>query len=98
ALIINAILLFINICTSGLNGAIKVYNFDTDIATLSAYIEKLDQLYSNILGQRLLSRSLRVDAATFISDQTKIYTQLLAQSPAISSALYTECQTAYSNY
>lgn len=97
-LIMNATLLTISMCTTCLNGTIKIYGFDADIAVLAAYIEKLDQLYAIMLGQRLLSHPLRQDAVTFISDQAKIYTQLNSQSPPLSTTLYAECEEAYNKY
>lgn len=95
ALIINIIVFIISVLITFLNGAIKIYKWDEIVTNYTAYIEKMDQLYSIIAHELVLPSALRDNAVDFIKTQGEIYLNLIRQSPDIDSSLYREANKEY---
>ncbi|QKF94290.1 hypothetical protein QKU48_gp0832 [Fadolivirus algeromassiliense] len=95
ALIINISLFVISVLITFLNGAVKIYKWDEIVASYTAYIEKMDQLYSVIASELVLPPSLRDNALEFIKNQSEIYLNLIRQSPDIDSSLYRYANKEY---
>lgn len=98
ALIINGILFVISAIITFLHGAVKIYKWDEIVATFTAYIEKIDQLYSIVANQLVLPDSLRIDAIVFIKNQSEHYLNLIKQSPDIDTSDYQNANIEYMKY
>ncbi len=86
ALVINALLILLGALTTALTGAIKIYKLDDIVASITSYIVKIDQIYSEISNQLVLPDALREDAITFIKKESENYLNLIKQSPDIESS------------
>ena len=98
ALVINALLILLGALTTALTGAIKIYKLDDIVASITSYIVKIDQIYSEIANQLVLPESLREDAVTFIKKQSENYLNLIKQSPDIESSKEHEAVKKYNEF
>lgn len=97
-LIFNIILVVVNAIVLISNGIIKIYKFDNIVAEYTAYIEKVDQLCLIIHTQLMLPVHMREDASKFILKQNVDYTNIIKQSPTISTSDYNTAIKKYKNF
>lgn len=98
ALVINSILILLGALTTALTGAIKIYKLDDIVASISSYIVKIDQIYSEIANQLVLPDALRENAITFIKKESENYLNLIKQSPNIESSKEREAIKKYNEF
>ena len=98
ALVINSILILLGALTTALTGTIKIYKLDDIVASISSYIVKIDQIYSEVANQLVLPDALREDAITFIKKESENYLNLIKQSPNIESSKEHEAVKKYNEF
>lgn len=95
---INIVTFIINTIISALNGTIKIYKYDEIVTNITAYVEKLDNLYTYISSQLILPNQLREDAIEFIKKQNDNYLSLLRISPEIHRSEYDMANKKYMKF
>lgn len=86
AFAINCILIGLGAIVTYLTGYIKIYKLDQNVAIISSYLVKIDQIYSEIANQLVLSDVLREDNTLFIKKISDNYLNLIKQSPDIETS------------
>jgi hypothetical protein len=83
ALIIACFVAIVNILITLLNRLIKIYKWDSTIATCTAYISNMDQINSTIAVELSLPQTARSEATKFIRDMSVKYLDLIKNSPNV---------------
>ena len=96
--IISIVILAINAVGLFLNGLLKIYKFDDIFTSYSGYIDRVDHLYAIVDGQLTVPTEQRDDANIFIKEQSKVYGQLIQQSPNISISNYNSAMKQYRKF
>ncbi len=77
---------------------IKIYRWDTIISLYSAYITKMDGVYSTVSVELSKPKYLRSDANNFINNMALIYSELIKNSPNIEIEEQKQAGIEYANY
>ena len=98
ALVVSAITFVLGVLITMLTSAIKIYKIDDTVSSSSTYIEKIDQIQSEISNTLVLPDALKEDAIDFITRENKDYLNLIKQSPDIDLSTEQEALLQYNQY
>jgi len=90
-------------CLNGLNvilvGVVKIYNWNVQVNTLTAYIEKINSLYYTISCELLLPSSSRINFNSFITKNSTTFLNITQHAPEIDNIiLYDKAELMYKQF
>ena len=98
SLAMSATVLIITTIITILSSLIKIYKWDTISADYSSFVNNMDQIYSLIAAELLLSPDLRGDAITFIQNTNDKVIALMQKSPNVDLRDYKNALLDYDKF
>jgi len=95
---INVAIFILSAVVTIINGIIKIRKWNTIVADISAFIEKMDAFYMIVSSILLLQDTLRPDAIDFIKKEYTTYLNIMKSKPEISQSDYNSAEKKYGKY